>query len=138
MARGPDRYLLEDLASDLRTGHDVRATVFIQCGSAYRKDGPEEMRPVGETEFVAAIAAESESLPFQACAGIIGHADCRLGDKVEPVCWRYRGRWGAVQGNSAQRDLRRGIADGTSGAPPGLFLSTRHSARASPRPGNSG
>jgi hypothetical protein len=43
----PDRYLLEDLAEDVGTGHDIRATVFIQCGSAYRQDGPEEMRPVG-------------------------------------------------------------------------------------------
>src|ERR1700730_14275168 len=81
----PDRYLLDELAADVGTGHDVRATVFIQCGSAYRTGGPEEMRPVGETDFGAAVAAESAAHPFQACAGIVGHADCRLGDRIEPV-----------------------------------------------------
>ena len=45
----PDRYLLQDLVDDVRTGHNVLATVFIQCGSSYRSGGPEELRPVGET-----------------------------------------------------------------------------------------
>src|SRR5580692_8186396 len=57
----PDRYLLHDLVADLRTGHNVLATVFIQCRSEYRQDGPEEMQPVGETEFVAAAARECEA-----------------------------------------------------------------------------
>jgi len=65
----PDRYLLDDLAEDLATGHDVRATVFIQCGSAYRKDGVGRVAPVGETEFVTTVAAASESRNFRACAG---------------------------------------------------------------------
>ena len=81
----PDPYLLADLTADVASGHDIRATVFIQCGSAYRQDGPPEMRPVGETEFVAAIAVASETGPFRAAAGIAGHADCRLGDRIEPV-----------------------------------------------------
>jgi predicted TIM-barrel fold metal-dependent hydrolase len=120
----PDRYLLEDLAEDLGTGHDVRSTVFIQCGSAYRKDGPEEMRPVGETEFVAAIAVESEARPFQACAGIIGHADCRLGDRIEPVLRAHvavgGGRFKGIR-HSATYDA--GIAPtAPPGAPRGLFL----------------
>jgi len=29
----PDRYLLQELVGDLRSGHNVRATVFIQCRS---------------------------------------------------------------------------------------------------------
>src|ERR1700744_5486646 len=80
----PDPYLLADLVADLRTGHNVLATVFIQCGSEYRKDGPQEMRPVGETDFVAAAAQECESGaygPLRACAGIVGHADCLLGER---------------------------------------------------------
>lgn len=81
----PDRNMLDDLAEDVGMRHDVRATAFIQCGSGYREDGPEEMRPVGETEFVAAVAAASETRDFRACAGIVGHADCRLGDRVDPV-----------------------------------------------------
>ena len=120
----PDRYLLEELTEDARTGHDIRSTVFIQCGSAYRKEGPEEMRPVGETEFVAGIAAASETLEFRAAAGIVGHADCRLGDRIEPVLAAHvaagGGRFKGIR-HSATYDP--GIAPtAPPGAPPGLFL----------------
>ena len=49
---------------------------------------PGEMRPVGETEFVNGVAAMSASGiygPTRACAGIVGHADLTLGERVEPV-----------------------------------------------------
>ncbi len=83
-----DRYLLDDLLGDVGAGHNVRSTVFIQCGTAYRTAGPAELRPVGETEFVAAIAAETETGAhgaFRACPGIIGHVDFRLGEPVDAV-----------------------------------------------------
>jgi predicted TIM-barrel fold metal-dependent hydrolase len=54
----------------------------------YRADGPPEMRPVGETEFVAGQAAMSASGmygPTRVAAGIVGFADLTLGDRVEPV-----------------------------------------------------
>ena len=54
----------------------------------YRADGPAEMRPVGEVEFVQGLAAASASGiygPCRAAAAIIGHADLKLGDRVEPV-----------------------------------------------------
>src|SRR5205807_8336634 len=41
------RYLLDELLADVNSGHNIVATVFIQCGSGYRTSGPEEMRPVG-------------------------------------------------------------------------------------------
>src|SRR5207248_9775277 len=49
------RYLLPDLAEDLRSEHNVRATVFIEVKARYRADGPEEMRPLGEVEFVEGL-----------------------------------------------------------------------------------
>jgi len=55
------RYLLEDFLADVRSGHHIIATVFEECHSIYHADGPEELRPVGETEFVAGIAARSAS-----------------------------------------------------------------------------
>jgi predicted TIM-barrel fold metal-dependent hydrolase len=82
------RYLLEDFLADVRSGHHVVATVFEECHSMYRADGPEELRPVGETEFVAGIAARSASGlhgPTRVAAGIVGFADLTLGDRVEPV-----------------------------------------------------
>ena len=39
-----NRYLLEELLQDLGGGHRVIQTVFVECVSMYRKDGPEEMR----------------------------------------------------------------------------------------------
>ncbi|BBK41534.1 amidohydrolase [Allostella vacuolata] len=85
----PDHpYFLPELLADLNTGHNVVATVFIECHAMYRAAGPVEMRPVGEVEFVAGIAAMSDSGlygPTRVAAGIVGHADLRLGDAVEPV-----------------------------------------------------
>ncbi len=54
----------------------------------YRADGPEEMRPVGEVEFVQGLAAASASGvygPARAAAAIVGHANLLLGDRVAPV-----------------------------------------------------
>ena len=74
------RYLLDELISDCNSGHNIVATVFIQCGSGYRKDGPEEMRCIGESEFVRAIAEEGDRRggKTKICAGIVSFADLRL------------------------------------------------------------
>ncbi|WP_343893788.1 amidohydrolase family protein [Craurococcus roseus] len=83
-----ERYLLDDLLRDTGSGHDVRATVFVQCGAMYRAAGPEERRSLGETEFANGAAARSASGRYgstRACAGIVGMADLTLGDRVEPL-----------------------------------------------------
>ncbi len=82
------RYLLHELVADMSCGHDVRSTVFIEARSMYRPDGPVELRPVGEVEFVQGLAAASASGRYGSCraaAAIIGHADLKLADRVEPV-----------------------------------------------------
>ena len=82
------RYLLHELADDVNSGHNVRSTVFVEARSMYRLDGPEELRPVGEVEFVQGLAAASANGlygPCRAAAAIIGHADLNLGDRVRPV-----------------------------------------------------
>src|SRR5438046_3132962 len=82
------RYLLHELIADVRRGHNVRSTVFIEARSMYRPDGPAELRPVGEVEFVQGLAAASASGvygPCRAAAAIVGHADLKLGDRVQPV-----------------------------------------------------
>jgi L-fuconolactonase len=55
------RYLLRELLDDIGGGHNIVSTVFLECRSMYRKDGPAEMAPVGEVEFVNGIAAMSAS-----------------------------------------------------------------------------
>ena len=82
------RYLLDELLADLGSGHDVRATVYMECGAMYRADGPEELHSLGETEFVNGVAAMTASGIYgdvRACAGIVGHVDLRLGATVEDV-----------------------------------------------------
>ena len=82
------RYLLHELADDINSGHNVRSTVFIEARAMYRADGPEEMRPVGEVEFVQGLAAASASGlygPGRAAAAIVGHANLNLGERVAPV-----------------------------------------------------
>ena len=82
------RYLLDEIVRDTATGHRVLATVFVECLSMYRADGPEPMRPVGETEFVNGIAAQSASGQYgetRVAAGIVSFADLALGAAVEEV-----------------------------------------------------
>jgi L-fuconolactonase len=82
------RYMLDEILRDTATGHRVLATVFVECMSMYRADGPEAMRPVGETEFVNGIAAQSASGQYgetRVAAGIVGFADLTLGAAVEEV-----------------------------------------------------
>jgi predicted TIM-barrel fold metal-dependent hydrolase len=83
------RYLLDELLADIReSGHNIAATVFMQCLAMHRAHGPEALRPVGETEFVngvAAMAASGIYGPARICAGIISRADLRLGAAVEEV-----------------------------------------------------
>jgi len=85
------RYLLHELLDDLNSGHRIVATVFLQCRSMHKADGPEEFRPVGEREFVNGIAATSVSGgfgPSRVCAGMVGYADLRLGRHVQAVLER--------------------------------------------------
>ena len=82
------RYLLDELLADTNSGHNILATVFVQARAMLRADGPEEMKPVGEIEFVNGVAAMTASGIYgkiRACAGIVGHADLMLGSRVEPV-----------------------------------------------------
>ena len=52
IVRQTPRYLLDELLTDVGSGHNVIASVYVQCGAFYRADGPDELKPVGETEFV--------------------------------------------------------------------------------------
>ncbi len=82
------RYLLDELLKDIGTGHAITATVFAECGAMYKASGPKELRPLGETEFVAGVAAMTESGRYGECrvgAGIVGHADLTIGSRVQEV-----------------------------------------------------
>ena len=82
------RYLLSEFKDDIGRGHDIRASVFIECMSEYRTEGPEALRPVGETEYIVNLTrgklADDGGAPNIAAA-IVGFADLRLGSDVGPV-----------------------------------------------------
>lgn len=82
------RYHFFDLMADVGSGHNIRATVYMEARTMYRADDPPELRCVGETEFVNGMAAMGASGLYGPCrvaAGIVGYADCRLGDGVAKV-----------------------------------------------------
>ena len=63
------RYLRDDIEQDLAAGHDVRATVFVECSEGYYSDGEEALRPVGETVFAEGVAAATGGRG--ACVGAV-------------------------------------------------------------------
>jgi L-fuconolactonase len=76
-------YLLEDLQADTGSGHTIEKTVFVECRAFYRRDGPEHLRPLGETEVITGIALASQEPASGAgtqtrIAGIVAHADLTL------------------------------------------------------------
>jgi L-fuconolactonase len=88
MDRPDNRYLPEDLVQDIKAGHNIVKTVYMECRQSYREQGPEIMKPVGETEFVQAISTKSAAGQYgkiAIAAGIVGRADLALGKAVEPV-----------------------------------------------------
>ena len=102
------RYLLGELLEDLGSGHNIVSTVFIECGTMFKDGGPEECRPIGETEFAAGIAAMSESGQYgstRIAAGIVGTAWLELGDAVAEV---LDGQIAAAGGRF--RGIRQGAA----------------------------
>jgi len=86
--RPGNRYLLDDFLADARAGHNIRASVFVECGAFYRKGASELMAPVGQVEFangVAAMAASGSYGDTLVCAGIVGTADLRAGAAAAEV-----------------------------------------------------
>src|SRR6201991_1112850 len=86
--RAGNDYMFHDLLADTQTGHNIVGTVFVDCHSMYRKEGPAELRCVGETEFCNGVAAMSASGIYgnlRACKGIVSHVDLRLGAKAGAV-----------------------------------------------------
>ena len=106
--RTASRYLLDEIVEDVSAGHNIVSTVFIECGAMFKSDGPEPLRPVGETEFVNGIAAMSAAGLYgktRIAAGIIGTANLRLGDGVAAVLDAQ-----IVAGGGRFRGIRLGAA----------------------------
>ena len=78
-------YLVDDYLRDARAGHNIRASVYVECGSYYRGDGKEMMNRLGEVEFANGEAAKAAAFP-PGCprvgAAIVGTADLTHGAPI--------------------------------------------------------
>jgi L-fuconolactonase len=88
------KYFVEEFARDAKeSGHNVEATVFVECNAFYRSDGPGHLRSVGETEFavgMAAMAASRKYTSVRAAAGIVAFADLTLGELTTEALEAHR------------------------------------------------
>jgi predicted TIM-barrel fold metal-dependent hydrolase len=126
--RGGQRYLIEDLAADISSGHNIIATVYVEARSMYRARGTEALRPVGEVEFAngaAAMSAGGGYGPAAICAGIVGHANLLLGDAARAVLEAEiavgGGRFRGIRHSSAW-DADPNVAHMYASRPKGLLL----------------
>ena len=126
--RGGQRYLIEELSGDIASGHNIIATVYVEARSMYRAKGPEEMRVVNEVAFANGAAAMSASGGYgraAICAGIVGHANLLLGDRVKAVLEAEiaagQGRFRGIRHSSAW-DGEAAVASMYATRPQGLLL----------------
>jgi predicted TIM-barrel fold metal-dependent hydrolase len=125
--RGGQRYLIEEMAQDIASGHNIVATVYVEARSMYRAGGPEALRPVGEVEFANGVAAMSASGgygPAAICAGIVGHVNL-LGEGARGVLETEiaagQGRLRGIRHSSAW-DADANVAGMYANRPKGLLL----------------
>ena len=128
--RGPEnRYLVEDYARDqMASGHNVEATVYVECSSMYRARGPDLFKSVGEVEFavgMAAMAASGKYTTARVADGIVANADPLMEEAVAELLdahseaangrlrgVRRRGKW----------DADPAVRGPVSADRPGIFL----------------
>src|SRR5262249_55237378 len=117
--------LVADFLADAGTGHNVVATVLVECGAHQRTEGPAEFRPVGEVEFAASVAAQCENDQTLGAAGIVGFADPTLGARVEPALAAMidagKGRFRGIRHSGGWHD-DPDIGNNHHGAGPRLYL----------------
>ena len=126
--RGGQRYMIEEMAADIASGHNIVATVYVDCRSMYRATGPEAFRPVGEVEFANGVAAMSASGgygPAQVNAGIVSHVNLLLGDGAKAVLEAEiaagNGRFRGIRHSSAW-DAELEVAGMYAKRPKGILL----------------
>lgn len=82
-------YFLPEHVRDMEEGgHNVVASVYVECGAFHRAFAPEHLRPVGEVEYAAGQAAMAESGQYtntRVAQAIIGFADLRLGERTREL-----------------------------------------------------
>ncbi|KVC46758.1 amidohydrolase [Burkholderia ubonensis] len=124
-------YMLEDYLQDARSGHNVQASVYMQALTRYRDTGPAELKPVGETAYVAEVTDSLRHGRPAVAKGIVGHADLRRGAQVRDVLEAHlaagRGRFRGVR-HLTTWDGDPTLANPLSAVPRGLLLDSAYRA----------
>ena len=123
------RYLFDEYRADIEgSGHNVTASVYMQAQAMYREAGNAALKVVGETEFangVAAMGASGLYGPARICAGIVSHADLRLGAEVGGVLDAHMaaggGRFRGIR-HLTTWDADQSLMNPLSAGPRGLLL----------------
>lgn len=122
------RYLFDELLADATAGHNVRATVYIEVHSMYRRTGPAHLRSVGEIEFANGMAAMAESGTFgepRLCAAIVGGVDLRRGATVRETLEAHitagGGRYRGIRAGHVAYDERLPKLSKAIGSSPGTL-----------------
>ncbi len=123
----PDNtYQSDELLADT-TDHNIVSTVFIECSSKYRTEGPEALKPVGETEYVEGIVAGISS-PTNVAAGIVGYADLALGEAVQDVLEAHMSvsptRFRGIR-HASGWDASEAVRNSHTNPPEGLLLDSK-------------
>ena len=122
-------YTFDELHADTHSGHNIVATVFMECGAFYDPARGEALKVVGEVEFVNGVAAQGASGlygEYRPCAAIVGHADLTLGDGAKPVVEALmaagNGRFRGIR-HAAAWDADPAVLGPPFHAPRGLYAS---------------
>lgn len=78
-------YFASEFLADVADGHDVRSSVYVECGMAYDAFSPDPMLAVDETRYAVKQAALGQGHTHKLAEGILGAANLLLGDEIQPV-----------------------------------------------------
>ena len=123
-------YTFDEIQAEIGCGHNVVGTVFMECGAFYNGSAADELKSVGEVEFVNGVAAQSASGlygPARLCEAIIGHADLSRGDAARPVLEALMAASPRFKGirHAAAWDADADVLGPPFHAQPGLYLDAR-------------
>jgi predicted TIM-barrel fold metal-dependent hydrolase len=122
------RYVVTDFLEDTAEGHNIVQSVFVECKSQYRTDGPQASRPVGETAYVRRLADQSDAAfpdRTRIATGIVGYADLTMGAAVDAVLAEHvdagGGRFRGIR-HACAWDASDEVRNSHTNPPEGLLL----------------
>lgn len=103
----------------------IGSSVYVECSMAYREDGPEAEKVLGEVAFARDQARRHSTPDFRLAEAIVGAADVRLGAGIAPILEQAatlgEGRFRGIRVRAAT-DADPAVGYGAGAPPPGLLI----------------